>query len=277
MASEFEPNVRTEETPEARIVIVDLQGFGFRREDLRVRINNRGNLVMSGERRGKEIEEMTKVRGRLQKIHRHGHRFRKVIDVDENLNFDGITAKFKGEALRVYLPLVQIFDQQNQIPSTHELHRSGEVQHVADQSVKSNDERFNLEEQDDSIPEKAVNRQDNDKGKASTSAKELLELLEEEKQELLEGLAGEPPVSTQTSALSAPEPGSAHQSDAIQSKSKQEKADEKEGQTSSTQENIIESSVGDGKPDEKKHAEEGNEDGTGIVYGIDRHSQENGS
>lgn len=246
MGSEFEPDVRTEETPEARIVIVDLQGFGFRREDLRVQINNRGNLVMRGERRGKEIEETTKLGSRLQKIQRHGHRFRKVIDVHENLNFDGITAKFKGEALRVYLPLVQIFDQQNQT-----------VQ----------DERSNpVEQEEDSMPETDVIPPDNHKAEASASAKESLELLE--------GLAGEPPKSTQTSAVSA-EPGSPHQSEAIQAKSKQEKEVEK-GQTSSAQENNIESSVDDGKPDEKNHlvvAEEGNEDGTGIVYGLDHHSQ----
>jgi len=267
MDSDFEPDVRTEETPEARIVIVDLPGYGFRREDLRVQINNRGNLILSGERRGKEIEEVPKVGGRLQKMQRQGHRFRKVIDVRENLKFDGITAKFKSEALRVYLPLVQILDQQNQAPPTLEVHGRGEL-HVVDQSVKSKDKRSNPVEQEDSSQEP----------EPSASAQKSTEMLEEKEPELLkerepelpEAFFMEPPISNQTSAIFA-DPGSPPQSEAIQ-----EKEDEDEGQTSgkapesgdSTQENNLESSVNDRKPEEKNQlllAKEGNEDGVGIV------------
>lgn len=268
MDSEFEPDVRTEETPEARIVIVDLKGFGFRREDLRVQINSQGNLIMSGERRGKEIEEMPKVGVRLQKIQiRQGHRFRKVIDVAENLNFEGITAKFKGEALRVYLPLVHILDQQNQAQSTHQGHGSREP-HVADQSVKSNDEGSNPVEQEDSIQEPEVSRNQY-KAKASAAAQESTELLEEKEPELLKEREPKLPEGLVSAAFA--EPVTAHQSEATQSKSKEEKEDEDEGQTSGetsesgdpTPENNLESSVDDGKPEEKNQLVH-NEDGDGI-------------
>lgn len=270
MDSEFEPDVRTEETPEARIVIVDLKGFGFRREDLRVQINSRGNLIMSGERRGKEIEEMPKVGGRLQKMQiRRGHGFRKVIDVAENLNFDGITAKFKGEALRVYLPLVHILDQQNQAPSAYEGHCSGEP-HVADASVNSKDEGSNPVEQEDSFQEPEVTRPGNRKAKATAALQESTKLLKGREPKLPVGLVMESPLSTQTSAEFA-EPGTPLQSEAIQSKSKEEKEDEDEGQTSGktpesgdpAPENNVESFVDDGKPEEKNQLVH-NEDGVGI-------------
>jgi HSP20 family molecular chaperone IbpA len=236
MESEFEPAVRMEETPEARIVIVDLPGF--RKENLRVQIDNRGNLIISGERGVKETEEMTKVGGRLEKL----QRFRKVIGIPQNLNInERITAKFRDQTLRVSLPLLHISDQQNQeaIPA------SGKPV----QSVQSKDERSSPVGQQDSIQERSgvaqedqrarhpdAIRQDNDEAKGSAAAEALKELVEGRKTEApklgQDFVHEEPPISKDAQAVSA-NAGARDQTQFIQSKSKQdeekqEEADEEE-------------------------------------------------
>ena len=82
---------------------------GFRREDLKVQVNNKGSLIISGERGAKQMEG-----GRSEKMQKEGYKFRKVISVPTDLNFDGITAKFTVEKLRVSLPLLHVSHQQNQ-------------------------------------------------------------------------------------------------------------------------------------------------------------------
>jgi HSP20 family protein len=216
MESEFEPEVLIEEIPEARLVVVDLPGF--KKEDLRVKVNSQGNLVISGEHGMKEVEEMTKVGGRLEKKQREEHRFRKVIGVPRNLNFDGITAKFGDERLRVYLPLLRISDQQNQdaAPATGK----------PDQSLQSKVGRSTPTGQQDSIKEQPAEddqsarhpeaiRQDDDKEKPTVPAEKSNELVEERKTEApeqAEELVGQPPISTHAQAVSN-EAGSAHRSE----------------------------------------------------------------
>jgi len=269
MESEFEPAVRTEKTPEAHIVEIDLPGF--RREDLRVQINNRGSLVISGERSAKEMEEMTKVGGRMEKIQRGGQRFRKVISVPENLNYDVVTAKFRDEMLRVSLPFLHVSGQQNQdtVPG------SGK----SDQSLQSNVERSSPAGQEDSRKESPAPpkddqsarhpeaiRQDDDKEKPTVPAEKSNELVEEKKTEApeqAEELVGEPPRSTQAQAVSD-EAGSAHRSESVQSKLKpyvetllQEDGRQKSGKPPECrhppQEKKKEACAYDGKPAEKDY------------------------
>jgi HSP20 family molecular chaperone IbpA len=269
MESEFEPAVRTEETPEAHIVEIDLPGF--RREDLRVQINNRGSLVISGERSAKEMEEMTKVGGRMEKIQRGVQRFRKVISVPLNLNYDVITAKFRDEILRVSLPFLHVSGQQNQ----DTVSGSGK----SEQSLQSNVERSSPAGQEDSRKEspalpkddqsarhpEAI-RQDDDKEKPTVPAEKSNELVEEKKTEApeqAEELAGEPPRSTHAQTVSD-EKGSAHRSEYIQSKLKpdvetllQEDGRQKSGKPPECrhppQEKKKEACAYDGKPAEKDY------------------------
>lgn len=185
MASEFEPTVRTEKTPEACIVIADLPGF--RKEDLRVQVDSQGNIIISGERRGKEIQETMKVGGRLEKMHIGGNRFRKVINVPRNLNFEAITAKYSNERLRITTPLLPISDQriQDAAPAP-----SGKP----DQSADSKAEKSNPAGQDQESSMKEPSRvaqgvqearhPDDDKAaKGVAAAKESKALVEERKTE----------------------------------------------------------------------------------------------
>jgi HSP20 family molecular chaperone IbpA len=225
MESEFEPAVRTEETPGALIVIVDIPGF--RKENLKVQIENRRDLIISGERGVKEMEEMTKVGGKLEKI----QRFRKVIGVPPNWNIDErITAKFRDQTLRVSLPLLHISDQQNQetIPA------SGKPV----QSEQSKDERSSPVGKQDSMQEQsgvaqndqrarypeAIRRDDN-KAKGSAAAEESKGLVEGNKTEASklaqDFVHGEPPTLKGAQAVSA-EAGARDQSQFIQSKSKED-------------------------------------------------------
>eukprot|EP01018_Ginkgo_biloba_P041299 Gb_00079 [translate_table: standard] len=96
---EFEPIIDLKETPEAHILIADLPGF--RREDLRVQIDNWGTLTISGERR---VEELITIGWTWHQIERAGHRFRRRLKVPENLNFEGINAKFELGVLYVIMP-----------------------------------------------------------------------------------------------------------------------------------------------------------------------------
>lgn len=192
----FEPAVHTEETPEARILILDLPGF--RREDLRVQVNSRRNLIISGERPVKEMEETTKVGGRSEKIRSGGQKFRKVIDVPENVDLDDITAKLKDQRLRVSLPLLQ----KNQQDDT-----GGAKPHVADLSDQSKpDERSSPVKQpaatqniqSASLPE-AI-RQDDYKAKPTAAAEESNAEAPMHAQDFAHG---KPPISTHTQAVSA--------------------------------------------------------------------------
>eukprot|EP00253_Pinus_taeda_P009882 PITA_09882 len=128
MESEFEPVVRMEETPEARIVIFELPGF--RTEDLRVQVNNRGNLIVSGERRVKEPEEKPKAGVRFEKAQSGGEKFRKVINIPQTVDIDDVTAKLKDQVLRVTLP------KTNQKSPTQDV-KGGKKPHAADLSEQS--------------------------------------------------------------------------------------------------------------------------------------------
>jgi HSP20 family molecular chaperone IbpA len=227
MESEFEPAVRTEETPEARIIIVDLPGF--RREDLRVQVNNLGNLIISGERGVKEMGEITKVGGRVNTMQSAGQTFRKVIDVAENVNFDDITAKLKDQVLRVSLP----FLQKNQKLLTQDVNGGGKA-HDADQSEQSNpDERSSPLKQQGFMQERhaatqndppEVIRPDGYKEKASAAAEESKAEVPKHAHDFVHG---EQPVSTHTQAVSAVQADSdLDQSQIIQSKSKKRKKDD---------------------------------------------------
>lgn len=228
MESVFEPAVRTEETPEARIIILDVPGF--RKENLKVQVDKRGNLIISGERGVKEMEEMAKVGERLEKM----QRFRKVIGIPQNLNNDGrITAKFRDQTLRISLPLRgDISDQQKQdaIP----IPAGG----TPVQPAESKDERACSSGQKDSIQEQSgvaqddqrkkhpeAIRQDDNKGKGSAAAEELEKLGEGRKTEAPKPGEdfphGEPPISKDPQAVSA-KTGAGDESQFIQSKSKQD-------------------------------------------------------
>lgn len=224
MESEFDPAVRMEETPEAHIVEIDLPGY--KREDLKVQVNNGGNLVISGERSAKE---RTKVGGKSEKVQRGGQRFRKVIGVPQNLNFDGITAKFGDGKLRVSLPLLHVSEQQSQ----ETLPGSGK----ADQSLQSDVDRSSPAGQQDLRKESAAPAQDDqsarhpeairqgeDKEKVTVAAEKSNELLQEKKPEApqqAEEFVGELPTSTHPQAVSE-EPASAPRPESIQLKSKPE-------------------------------------------------------
>lgn len=101
---EFEPQIHWKETPETYILVANLPGFTT--EDVRVHIDKWGNLIISGERR---VEEWVMVEGRMQRMERlGGQRFRKIFGFPaQNLNAEGVTAKFEHETLYVWLPKVK--------------------------------------------------------------------------------------------------------------------------------------------------------------------------
>lgn len=226
---------------------------GFRKENLKVQLDNRGNLIISGERSVKETEEMAKVGGISEKI----QRFRKVIDIPQYLNNDvNVTAKFSDQTLRIFLPLRgHISDQRNQnaIP--------GSGTPVQPSQLK--DDKSCPAGQADSIQEKssvaqnvqrATNPQaihhDGDKAKGNAAVEELKELVEGRKTEapkLGEGSAhGEPPISKDAQAVSA-KPGAGDESQLIHSKSKhgeEKEVDETEEGTSENEDK------GEGEGDE---------------------------
>lgn len=229
MESEFDPAVHTEETPEAHIVIVHLPGFN--RKDLRVQINNRGNLILSGER-GVEREETTKVGGTVKKIQSGRHKFRKVVGVPDNVDTDKVTAKMKDEILRVTLPFVQ----KNQKSLTEEVRGGGKL-HTADLSEQSKpDERSNpvkkqgwmqelpaAVQNDQSAIFPEVRRPDDYKAKASASAEESKA---EATMHAPDFVHGKPPISTHTQAVSAQAGSDRDQSQDLELKSKKRKEDD---------------------------------------------------
>jgi len=250
MESEFEPALRTEETPEARIVILDVPGF--RKENLKVQLDNRGNLIISGERSVKEIEEMAIVGGRSEKM----QRFRKVIDIPQNLNNDvNVTAKFRDQTLRIFLPLRgHISDQRNQnaIPASGTPVQPAQLK---DKSCPAG-QADSIQEQSSVAQnvQRATNPQaihhDGDKAKGNAAVEELKELVEGRKTEapkLGEGSAhGEPPVSKDAQAVSA-KPGAGDESQFIHSKSKHEEEKEVDEAEEETSEN---EDKGEGEGDE---------------------------
>lgn len=213
MESEFEPLARTEETSAARVIILDLPGF--RKEDLRVQLDNRGNLIIRGEeRRVKETEETGKVRGALEKMQRGGRKFRKIMSVPENLNVNGITAKFKDETLHITLPLLPISDQQNQKAVPESRKAAVTASGKTDQAIQSKVERSSTEGQEESMKERSgvaqddqrekqpeAIRQEDDKPKGAVAkAAEVLKGLEEERKPEAHKIAqdvahGKPPIS----------------------------------------------------------------------------------
>lgn len=242
MESEFEPAVHTEETPEAHIVIVHLPGFN--RKDLRVQINNRGNLILSGER-GVEMEQTTKVGGTVKKIQSGRHKFRKVIGVPDNVDTDKVTAQMKDEILRVTLPFVQ----KNQKSLTEEVRGGGKL-HTADLSEQSKpDERSNpvqkqgwmqelpaAVQNDQSAIFPEVRRPDDYKAKASASEEESKAEAPMHAPDFVHGkpeaprhapdfVHGKPPISTHTEAVSAQAGSDRDQSQDLQLKSKTRKED----------------------------------------------------
>jgi HSP20 family protein len=215
MESEFEPAARTEETPEALIVIVDVPGF--RKENLKVQIENRRNLIISGERDAKEMEEMTKVGGKLEKK----QRFRKVIDLPQKLNFDEqITAKFRDQTVRVSFPLLHISDQQNQeaIPASGKAVQSAQSKGERSSPVGQQDsmqKRSGVAKNDQRARHPEAIRHDDDKEKPNIPTQESTKLAEERKTKAPkhdQEFVGEPPISTQAQAVSE-ETGYAHQSE----------------------------------------------------------------
>eukprot|EP00253_Pinus_taeda_P012432 PITA_12432 len=292
MESEFDPTVRMEETPEAHIVEIDLPGY--KKEDLRVQVNNGGTLIISGERSAKE---RTKVGGKSEKVQRGGQRFRKVIGVPQNLNFDGITAKFGDGKLRVSLPLLHVSEQQSQ----ETFPGSGK----ADQSLQSDVDRSSPPGQQDLRKESAAPAQDDqsarhpeaipqgeDKEKLTIAAEKSNELLQEEKPEApqqAEEFVGELPTSTHAQAVSE-ETASAQRSECIQLKSKpdvgpqlQEDGGPKPGVLPEIRRPLQEKKEEGGSADEEKAAKkdhhivekEGNGDGVGrIVKGYILQKQE---
>eukprot|EP00253_Pinus_taeda_P016714 PITA_16714 len=287
METEFEPAVRTEETPEARIVEIDLPGF--RREELKVQVNSGGNLVISGERGAKETEER-----KAEKVQRVGQRFRKVISVPQNLNLESVTAKFRNGKLRVSLPSLHFSEQQSQ----GTLPGGGK----ADQSLQSNVDRSSPAGQEGSRKESPAPAQDDqsarhpeairqgdDKEKPTVAAEKSSELPDEKKAkapEQAKELVGEPPISTHAQAVSE-ETASAQKSECIQLKSKpdvgrqlQEDGGQKSGIPPEIRGPIQEKKEEAGSADEGKAAEkdddvvgkEGN--GDGVVEGYIRRQRE---
>jgi hypothetical protein len=164
----------------------------------------RSDLIIEAQRRGMEMEETTKVREKLEKMQRGDHRFRKVVSVPENSNFDGIKAKFKDETLLITLPLLHISDQQNREAVT----ANGKT----DQSVQSKVERSSPAGQEDSMKEPSgvahddqrarhpeAIRQYDGKAKGAVAAEESKGLVEGRKTEApklaQEFVHGEPPIS----------------------------------------------------------------------------------
>lgn len=203
MESEFEPVVRTEETSVARTAVLDVPGF--RKEDLRVQVDNRGNMIISGEeRRVKETEKMQ----------RGSRKFRKIISLPENLNVSGITAKFKDETLHITLPLLPISDQKNQkaVPESRKpaVPASGKPDQFVDSKVQRSNpagqeesmkERSGVAQDDQRAKQPEVTRQEDDKVKGAVAkAAEVSKGLEEERKteapKLAQGFVhGEPPIS----------------------------------------------------------------------------------
>jgi len=227
METVFEAAVRTEETPEALIVIVDVPGF--RRKDVRVEVDEEGNLIIRGERSDNEMEEITKEGGRLDTTQSGRRTFRKVISIPENVNVEDITAKLKNQVLHVSLPFVQ----KNQKLLTEDVNGGGKP-HLADLSEQSKqDERSwnTLTEQGlmqerpaatknhegANLPE--VIRPGDHKAKANETAEESRAKAPKHAEDIVHG---EQPISTHTQSVSAVESGSdGDQSHLIQSKSKE--------------------------------------------------------
>lgn len=221
----FDPAVRTEETPEALIVIIDIPGF--RGKDVTAQVDEQGYLIISGERSVNERREITKEGGTLDTTQSRGHTFRKVISIPKNVNSDDITAKLKDQVLRVSLPFVQ----KNQM-----LHANGGAKpHVADLSEQSKqDERSNPVEQQGLMQERPaatqkdegarlpeVIRSDDHEAKANETAEESRAETPKHAQDFVHG---EHPISTHAQAVSPVEVGSdGDQSQLIKSKSKQRK------------------------------------------------------
>lgn len=242
MESEFEPAVLTEETHEARIVLVDLPGF--RTEDMRIQVNSQGKLIISGERDVKEMGEITKVEGRLEKMQSGEHSFRKVISVPENVNTDKITATVKDRVLRVTLPFIR----KNQKSLTEDIISGSGKPHAADPLEQSKpDERSSPVKQhglmqevlaaaqyDQSARFPEVIRPDDSKAKASAAAEKSKEEAPKHAQDFVHG---EPAaISTHTQAASAQASSDRDRSEFLQPKSRPRKKESEIGLPSSNYE-----------------------------------------
>lgn len=225
MESEFEPVLRMEETPEARIVIFELPGF--RTEDLRVQVNNRGNLIVSGERRMKEPEEKPKAGVGFEKTQSGGQKFRKVINIPQTVDIEDVTAKLKDQLLRVTLP------KTNQKSPTQDV-KGAKKPHAADLSEQSKpdqrsspvkaqglvQERLAAAQNDQSARLPEVKRPDDSEAKARAAAEKSKAEAAKHAQELVHG---EPPTATQTQAVSAQTGSERDRSEVTQGKSEEPK------------------------------------------------------
>lgn len=228
MESEFEPVVRMEETPEARIVIFELPGF--RTEDLRVQVNNRGNLIVSGERRVKEPEEKPTAGVRFEKTQSVGQKFRKVINIPQTVDIDDVTAKLKDQVLRVTLP------KTNQKSPTQDV-KGGKKPHAADLSEQSKPDqrsspvkaqgwvqgRPEAAQNDQSARLPEVKRPDDSEAKARAAAEKSKAEATKHAQELVHG---EPPTATQTQAVSAQTGSERDRPEVTQGKSEEPKKED---------------------------------------------------
>ena len=170
-----------------------------------------------------------------------GHRFRKVIGVTEDVNFDGITAKLKDQVLRVSLP----FAQKNRTSPTEAVNGGGKLHDVADLSEQSKpeersspvkqqgltQERPAAVQNDQSTRLSELNRPEDYKAKATGAAEESKGSQHERKTEApkhaQDFAQGEPTISTHTQAVSAEADSDRDQFQFIQSKSKPLKKDDK--------------------------------------------------
>ena len=107
-----------------------------------MQVNNKGSLIISGERGAKQMEG-----GRSEKMQKEGYKFRKVISVPKDLNFDGITAKFTAEKLRVSLPLLYDSDQQNQADTVPGSEKTDQLQSKVERSSPVGQQADSIKEQ----------------------------------------------------------------------------------------------------------------------------------
>eukprot|EP00253_Pinus_taeda_P023344 PITA_23344 len=201
MESVFGAAVRTEETPQALLVIVDVPGF--RRKELRVQIDDQRNLIISGEHSVNEMEEITKDGGILDTMERGGHTFRK----NQKLLTEDVNAGGKPQ-------LADLSEQSKPDERSNPVKQQGLM--LERPAVTQNDEGASLAE--------AV-RPDDYKAKANANAEESKVEATKDAEDF--GHEGQP-ISTHTQAVSAVQLGSGgDQSQLIQSKSKwQKKHDE---------------------------------------------------
>ncbi|GLJ55692.1 hypothetical protein SUGI_1196360 [Cryptomeria japonica] len=93
---EFEPNFEWMDTPGAHALVAELPGF--KNEDVKVQLDNQGNLIISGER---FVEEMILVEGNWRPRKRPGFKFRKVFSIPENVNTTNIATRFENELFHI--------------------------------------------------------------------------------------------------------------------------------------------------------------------------------